>query len=392
MLRFLKPRTLSWLGVGALALAMMQGQQVQAQFAWHGPTPTIATNALNTVSFLQAPPNTYGVFGNFELVVGQNTGGLAFWFRDNDNGQVWIPDPSGNSPFATGLGAVQGASLILSSFSTAAMNGVTPNPNTGVGGGNLGVVANGNGTLNYYFREDVTFTWSTPVTITTGAYGIPSFVQAKPGTYGTVGNYELVTPLATGGMLFYYRDNDDPSQPWIVDPNGPFATSLGVVDAVSLIQSSFSTQFQNTGTQGPGNLALVATIGNNLYYFEREDVTFTWSAGTVVFTGVRGGPSLIQAKAGTYGTVGNYEVVAPLQTGGIGHFYRDNDNGNVWSGPTATFGPVNSAGALLAVDATSLFQSSYSSELQNTGTQGPGNLAVASVSAAELDYFYRDDY
>jgi hypothetical protein len=374
---------------------MMQGQQAKAQFAWHGPT-NISTSAINTVSFLQAPPNTYGVVGNFELVVGLNTGGLAFLFRDHDKAsQPWVPDPSGNSPFATDLGAVQGVSLILSSFSSAAQATppVTPVPTTGVGGGNLAVVANGNGKLNYYEREDVTFSWSgqgtnsAPVTITTSAYGIPSFVQARPGTYGTVGNYELVTPLTTGGMLFYFRDNDDPSHPWNVDPNGPFGKDLGIVSAVSLIQSTFSTQFQMTGTQGPGNLALVATVGNNLYYFFREDVTFTWSTPTLITTGVTGGPSFFQAKPGTYGTVGNFELVTPLQTGGVAHFFRDNDDpSQPWIGPTATFGPANGSGALLVVNATSLIQSSFS-----TAGSGPGNLAVTTVSAAELDYFFRDD-
>jgi hypothetical protein len=379
------------LGVGVLALAMTQGQQAKAQFAWSArydivsddPGDGIYTSgpgALNSVSMIQATPGTYGTAGNYELVVGLGTGGLGHFYRDNDDpSQPWY----GPVTFATDQGACSGVSLIQSNFSTQFANTGTQGP------GNLAVVANFNGTLQYYFREDVTFTWSSPTTITTGAYGIPSFVQAKPGTYGTTGNYELVTPLTTGGLMFFYRDNDDPSQPWIPDPNGAFATGMGIFQAVSLIQSSFSTQFQNTGTQGPGNLALVARAGDDLYYFYREDVTFTWSSTPVnVADEVFGGPSFVQALPGTYGTVGNYELVVPSRLGGILVYYRDNDDpSQPWNGPTATFGTD-----LGIWQGTSIIQTTFSSELQNTGTQGPGNLAVAAVSVSELSYFYRADY
>jgi hypothetical protein len=122
------------------------------------------------------------------------------------------------------------------------------------------------------------FAWHGPtMTIATGVTGNPSLVQAKPGTYGTMGNYELVTPLSSGGIGHFFRDNDDPALPW----SGPFtfATDQGAVGAVSLIQSNFSTQFVNTGVQGPGNLAVVARIGNTLDYFFRDDVNFAWSGG-----------------------------------------------------------------------------------------------------------------
>ena len=114
------------------------------------------------------------------------------------------------------------------------------------------------------------FAWHGPtMTIATGVTGNPSLVQAIPGTYGAMGNYELVTPLASGGMAHFYRNNDDPSLPW----NGPFpfATGQGTVAAVSLIQSNFSTEFVNTGVQGPGNLAVAARVGDNLLYFYRDD-------------------------------------------------------------------------------------------------------------------------
>jgi hypothetical protein len=77
-------------------------------------------------------------------------------------------------------------------------------------------------------------------------------LQAKPGTCGRVGNYELAVPLLNGGLAHICRNNDDPNLPWT--QTATFGTDLGLVDAVSLIQSNFST----TGN-GPGNLVAVAS-------------------------------------------------------------------------------------------------------------------------------------
>ena len=63
--------------------------------------------------------------------------------------------------------------------------------------------------------------------------------------------------------------------------------------------------------------------------------TFAWHGPTTtITTGVSGNPSFVQATPGTYGTKGNYELVVPLQSGGIAHFYRNNDDPSMpWSGP-----------------------------------------------------------
>ena len=57
MTNWLRPRSLGGLGVGVLALAMVQGQAVKAQFAWHGPQ-TFYTGVINNPSFVQATPGT----------------------------------------------------------------------------------------------------------------------------------------------------------------------------------------------------------------------------------------------------------------------------------------------------------------------------------------------
>jgi hypothetical protein len=338
---------------------------------------TIATGATGNPSLIQSIPGTYGTMGNYELVSPLASGGLAHFFRNNDDPTLpW----SGPVTFATDQGVATGVSLIQSNFSTQFTN-------TGIQGpGNLAVVANFGGTLEYFVRDDVAFNWSGPTVIYTGVSGVPSFVQATPGTYGTMGNYELVTPLATGGMAHFFRDNDDPNLPWTL--GAFFGTELGLVDAVTLIQSNFSTQFTQTGIQGPGNLIVVAEIGGNLFYFFRDDVApFNWNGPTaIIASGVTGNPSMVQAKPGTYGTMGNFELVVPLLSGGMGHFFRDNDNPNLpWSGPIA-FGTDQGI-----VTGVSLIQSNFSSLFRDTGVQGPGNLAVVANVGGTLEYFYRDD-
>lgn len=68
--------------------------------------------------------------------------------------------------------------------------------------------------------------------------------------HGVRGNFELVVPLATGGLALFFRDNDAPGLPW----HGPslFGQAAGQFAAVSLIESNFSAS-----GNGPGNLELV---------------------------------------------------------------------------------------------------------------------------------------
>jgi probable HAF family extracellular repeat protein len=258
-------------------------------FAWHGPSH-IYTGVIGNPSLIQATPGSYGTKGNYELVVPLQSGGLAHFYRDNDD-----PNLRWNGPFtfATHQGAIQAVSLIQSNFSSA-----------GNGPGNLAVVARVGNELAYYYRDDVHFAWQGPSLITTGVMGVPSFVQARPGTFGTKGNYELIVPLENGGLAHFYRNNDDPNLPWI--HTADFATSLGIVDAASLIQSNFSTKFNQKGVQGPGNLAVVARAGGTLYYFYRDDVApFAWHGPTMtIAAGLTGNPSLVQAHAGSYGSKG----------------------------------------------------------------------------------------
>jgi len=128
----------------------------------------------------------------------------------------------------------------------------------------------GSATQLYHFWRDSgpTFAWNGPYPLPIdppgGVLGAPALIQSR---YGKRDNFELVTPAKDGGLAHYWRDNDDPSQPW----NGPtlFGGGLGVISWVSLIQSNFGD---------PGNLEVVCEIGpGQICHFWRDSgPTFAW--------------------------------------------------------------------------------------------------------------------
>ncbi len=191
------------------------------------------------------------------------------------------------------------------------------------------------------------------------------------GRFGSRGNFEMVVPRSSGGLAHFWRVNDDPSLPW----NGPrpFGSS-DTYAAVTLIQSNFTSL-----GHGAGNLEVVARTGNRLDFYWREDAApFTWHAGTIALeSGVIGNPALTQSN---FGVMGNFEMVVPLATGGLAHFWRNNDApGLPWSAPV----PFGSSDTY---DAVALIQSNFSSS-----GYGPGNLELVARSGNRLDFYWRED-
>ena len=272
-------------------------------------------------AFIQS---TFGVKGNFEVVAPYPTGGIAHYFRDNDYGGIWHGP---TAVFGTTAGAVDAVSLIESGFL------------------NLEVVARIGTQLAHFWRNSSGI-WSGPTYFATGVVsGTPGFIQSKSG------NFEVITPLTAGGMAHYSRVGNT----WSLVES--FATGFNVSD-VSLIESSY------------GNLEVVARIGTQLSHFWRNS-TGTWIANGVFANGVSGTPSLIQAP--WVGVTGNFEVVTPLVTGGMAHYYRDNSTYSYqpWYGPTAQFGTGN-------VDGVALIQSNY------------GNLEAVDGVGYSLYHYYRN--
>jgi hypothetical protein len=289
----------------------------------------------------------FGNHGNFEVVVPSTAGGLVHFWRNDD-----IPGFPWNGPYTFGpsLGVCTGASVIQSDFEAPGLPG------------NLEVVAvTGGGQMVHLWRDSgPAFAWNISTTIASGVRGKAALIQSK---FGTKGNFEVVVPSATGGLLHYYRNNDDPTLPW----SGPtaFAGTLGLVDDVTLIQSNFGK---------PGNLEVIARVGTRIYALWRDSGPgFGWSTPVQIEAAyeLAGQPSMVQSR---FGTKGNFELVVPNAKGGLIHFWRDNDIPTLpWSGPIQ-FGE----GSITDV---TVFQSNFGD---------PGNLELLALNGYELQTFWRD--
>jgi len=285
----------------------------------------------------------FGSQGNFELVTPLEAGGLAHFWRNNDNSFMpW----SGATSFGQGAGFVDAVSMIESNYG---------NP------GNLELVARIDDTLQFFWRDSgPAFNWNGPYLFEAGVAGNPALIQSR---FGSQGNFELVVPLASGGLAHYWRNNDDPAMPWY----GPFlfGLQLGSVDAVTMIQSNYGS---------PGNLEVVARVGDTLQFFWRDSgPAFNWNGPYLIETGVGGNPALIQSR---FGSQGNFELVVPLGSGGLAHYWRNNDD------PTMPwYGPFPFGQGLGNVDAVTMIQSNYGS---------PGNLEVVARVGDTLQFFWRD--
>jgi hypothetical protein len=198
--------------------------------------------------------------------------------------------------------------------------------------------------------------------------GNPVLIQSRFAADSGHGNFELLVPLANGGLAAYFRENNAPGLPW--ETSAIFGQSAGRVDAVSMIQSNFGD---------PGNLEVVARVGDTLQFFFRDSgPQFIWSgpfgliADNRPIRGVTGTPQLIQSRNGHQG---NFELLVPLAAGGLAHFFRDNDGqGLPWHGPTVVLSPDRH------FDAAAMIESSF----------GDGhNLEVVAQSGQELIFFFR---
>jgi hypothetical protein len=136
------------------------------------------------------------------------------------------------------------------------------------------------------------------------------------------GNFELMLachtynppPFEVSGQAHWWRDNGNPRMPWNVaeqfiykdEARGPW---LGT----SLILSDHYHHLEAVSVALDGQLsqmALVEIIG--------------WNRPTIIAEGCAGPPAFIQSS---YGQHGNFEVIAPVQGGGLRHWWRNNDDG-----------------------------------------------------------------
>jgi Galactose oxidase-like, Early set domain/Glyoxal oxidase N-terminus len=283
--------------------------------------------------------STHGTKGNFELAVPREGGGVAFFFRNNDApGFPWY-----------------GPIVAFGSFEDVTATAMLQSTQ-----GSLELIVLEGAKLVHYSRDDGgTWKWKQPtplpgsVTVT----GPPAFVQSK---HFSAGNFEVVAPVAAGGLAHWWRDNDHPSLPW----HGPHLFGQGNVSAVAMAQTNYGAV---------GNLEVIARVGNDLVHYFRDDGgTWNWSGPFLVGNGADGSPAFIQSALGTKG---HFEVVTPATGGGLKHYRRNNDQPGIpWLAPVL-FGSA-------MIDAVGLVHSNFGAL---------GNLEIVGRGPNGLGHFWRDD-
>jgi hypothetical protein len=228
---------------------------------------------------------------HLEMTLPNPRGGVESYWRKND-----ADDDSWSAPVTLGCewGAAHSATLVQTHVA---------------GQQNLELVMRCGSKLAHYSRQpSPNLPWDGPTWLADGVGGNPSLIQ---GSEGRNRNLELVVPLASGGIAHYWRDNHGADRPW----KGPqiFALELGHVDALTLIESSHLAE---------GGLEVIARKGGDLaHYWRPLQDPGHWEGPTLVFTGATGIPSLIQSRDDA---PGSFEVLTPLEVGGMAHLWRDN--------------------------------------------------------------------
>ncbi|OHV41404.1 MULTISPECIES: hypothetical protein [Pseudofrankia] len=205
-----------------------------SSFAWSKPA-RIATGAAGTHSLVQS---RYGARGNFEMLFPSTGVGLMHMWRNHDVfGFPW----SNPRQLLTELGHVDAVSLIQGS--------------RGGGVGSLeAVVRVGSRLLHIWRDQTAAAAWHVTVAFADGVAGNPVLIES---VFGTSRNFEVVVPSASGGLIHYWRNNSAFGTPW--SGPRPFATNLGRVDGVTMIQSTFQ-----------GHLEVVARVGDRLHQMFRD--------------------------------------------------------------------------------------------------------------------------
>lgn len=131
---------------------------------------------------------------------------------------------------------------------------------------------------------------------------------------------EVIVPRCDGGLAHFWRPSDA-TEPW-QEAARPAAD--GNWSGVAVIHSSY------------GSLEIAGVCDGELRHHWQAGAGGAWSApariGNRMFYGR---PALIQSS---FGMIGNLEVVAPLFSGGLAHYWRNNDLPNLPWSDSAVYG------------------------------------------------------
>jgi hypothetical protein len=182
------------------------------------------------------------------------------------------------------------------------------------------VFRNAQGKLEHWVRpnDNPPFRWNSGGTfgIAGTPYGNPALIQSNYGQKNR--NFEVVVNTIGGGLEHWYRNGDNPPYHW--NRGGVFGNPRTSYGDPALIQSNYG--------QKNRNFEVVVNIGEGVlehWSRENDNPPFQWrqrrSFGTPGTS--YGNPALIQSSSGQKD---NFEVVVGKGSGGLEHWWRDNDD------------------------------------------------------------------
>lgn len=168
-------------------------------------------------------------------------------------------------------------------------------------------------------------------------------------------NFEVVVPRLEGGFAHYFRNNQDPSLPWV----GPTIHGEGRIQSVSFFESDYRAD----DNSGHSDFELVALVDAQLQFYWRENADpYAWSGPSATGAFFVGGSSALipvgtkadpnENNVGGHpfggGLIFHYNFAAftgLLDTSGFGFVIRKNfpnfneDGGMRWDGGDIIDGP-----------------------------------------------------
>ncbi|HXT44852.1 MAG TPA: DUF4185 domain-containing protein [Pseudonocardiaceae bacterium] len=143
---------------------------------------------------------------------------------------------------------------------------------------------------------------------------------------GSHGNFEVAVPLqlpnGTTELRHFWRDNNNPQQPWIRGARIT-ADQDNVAGPACLIQSDY-----RTGSHGNFEVAVPLQLPNGtteLRHFWRDNsnVRQPWNRAQFITQSCAGSGGLIQSRFGTAGH-GNFEVIVDEHRAAVAHYWHPN--------------------------------------------------------------------
>ncbi|MEU7599612.1 CHAT domain-containing protein [Streptomyces sp. NPDC041003] len=287
---------------------------------------------------------------DFELVCPAPRSGLVYMRRKNDvHGLPW----GAPCPIEPDLGRVDAVTMVESRL--------------GEGRSSLEVVARTGDQLRFLWNDSgEPADWHlSPVAVAGRAVGVPALIQTR---HGEPGDFQLVCPALSGGLMFLRRRNDMQGYPWSTPY--VFVPGLGAVAAVGMVESDLG--------DGRGGLEVVARTGSELKFLWNETMEPTdWQAvAEPIASGVTGNPVLIQDRMKV---PGDFLLVCPAEGGGVMFLRRRNDvPGTLWSLPYLIAPDME-------VTSVSLIQSTFGGRDGRPG----GNLELILRVGDSLEFFWK---